>query len=336
MKKLISLIFALQSFVLLVAQSNKNPEVRLLLRDGSSFVGTTKISNLIIANEFGKLEIPVKSVSRIELGIPSDDANKPKIINYIKQLSSSSEEMRKAAFDALSAMDVKAVPVIAAFLSSDDYKPSEFSDYTPELILNDLKAIYGLTDNISFNDVVFFDDNYVVGGSINNLNKIELSTTYGQLSIPKEKIKSIEILYLPGDTGNELTFILNASKNISSNQNGGWLKTGVMLHPGKTLLIKSSGQVILASLSNGKYNPDGVIKNSGSADDIPEDEYDGGGNYPKYGQVVYRIGETGQALKAGSVYKGVVKSSGMLYVSIYETVYNANNTGTYTVRISIK
>jgi hypothetical protein len=52
---------------------------------------------------------------------------------------------------------------------------------------------------------------------------------------------------------------------------------------------------------------------------------------------VYKIGETStQVLKAGAKFSGTVQASGMLYISIYETVYNAANTGSYTVKISLK
>lgn len=57
--------------------------------------------------------------------------------------------------------------------------------------------------------------------------------------------------------------------------------------------------------------------------------------YPTYGQVVYKIGETGEALKAGKKSTIKVNNSGMLYLSIYETVFNVANKGSYNVKVKV-
>jgi hypothetical protein len=55
-----------------------------------------------------------------------------------------------------------------------------------------------------------------------------------------------------------------------------------------------------------------------------------------YGQVVYKIGETStETIQAGDKLNTTAKSSGMLMISIYETVYNQNNKVAYTVKITI-
>ncbi|MBL7917847.1 MAG: hypothetical protein JNM96_05590 [Bacteroidia bacterium] len=134
-----------------------------------------------------------------------------------------------------------------------------------------------------------------------------------------------------------MIFKLMANKHISGNQNGGWFKTGITLKSGQKFSISANGEVTLASLSNSIYKPDGSTKASG-ATDYTGGEYDGGtGNtYPTYGMVVYKIGEASyENLKAGAKFTGSAKTSGMLYISIYETVYNANNKGSYNVKISV-
>jgi hypothetical protein len=142
-----------------------------------------------------------------------------------------------------------------------------------------------------------------------------------------------------GDSENgELTFKLLATKHISSNTNGGWFKTGIMVKSGQKLIITASGEVTFASLSGSKYKPDGSIVGSATTGtESYEGDYNSGSTYPSYGNVVYKIGESStQTLKAGAKFSGNVQSSGMLYISIYETVYNAANTGSYTVKISLK
>jgi len=49
--------------------------------------------------------------------------------------------------------------------------------------------------------------------------------------------------------------------------------------------------------------------------------------------VVYKVGENGTMMKAGANYNGTVSKTGLLYISIYETVFNESNTGFYTVKV---
>lgn len=57
---------------------------------------------------------------------------------------------------------------------------------------------------------------------------------------------------------------------------------------------------------------------------------------PAYGNVVFKIGENGISTKAGAKFNDKVNESGMLYLSIYETVFNASNTGYYIVKLKLK
>jgi hypothetical protein len=177
-------------------------------------------------------------------------------------------------------------------------------------------------------------------GGTYNFSKMDVKTEYGNLSVPKEKIRSIDVS-VPIETGKgEYSFKLVASKHISGNV-GGWLKTGIQMKAGQKFTIVSGGEISLASLSNAKYKPDGSSKAEGAADFVKpygttdEGEFTGGG-YPTYGQVVYKIGENStEVLKAGSKLNGTAKTSGILMIAIYETVFNANNKGAYNVKVSL-
>jgi hypothetical protein len=203
--------------------------------------------------------------------------------------------------------------------------------------LLELQSKYNVTDGFSSKDVIAIDYEYSMGGKY-EFSKIDLKTEYGTLSIPKEKIKHIDVLYTGDGAGDDLTFKLLATKHISSNTNGGWLKTGIMVKNGQKLTITANGEVTFASLSGSKYKPDGsIVGSTTTTTDSYEGDYNYGSTYPTYGNVVYKIGENStQVLKAGAKFSGTVQSSGMLYISIYETVYNAANAGSYTVKISLK
>ncbi len=335
MKKILFTCLSILFSFSLIAQGKSKLELTLTLRDGNVITGTNqKISNVVLTTSYGKLDIPIKNISTIQIGIDADKANAEKIKNLCKQLANSSENMRSNAFEELIKMPLGAIPVIDEFMFSAAAPVSEFADYTIESVLSNLKSAHGINENYTADDVVSIDYSYTMGGKY-EFKDIELKTEYGTLNIPKSKIEKIDVLYT-GDSEGQKTFKLMASKHISSNASGGWLKTGITVKPGQKMQLTATGEVTLASLSNNKYKPNGKVVGASTTeyDDYGYD--DAGGNYPTYGQVVFKIGENGTVTKAGSSYNAPVKSSGALYISIYETVYNAVNSGMYVVNINIK
>lgn len=317
--------------------AQKQVEVNLKLRDGSIVSGTSSISDISLVTDFGKLVIPTKNVSSIKVGIPSDKGVYDKAKSYLSQLGNSSDELKKGAYEELVKLGIKAIPAVSDFIN-DPKNTIEYSgEYTPDNALNELKSNGNVDDFTDGKDIVDIDGQYTIGGNY-EFTKLDVKTEYGNLSIPKEKIKSIDVMFINSDGANELSFKLLGSKNISSNTNGGWLKTGVMLKTGQKFSISASGEVVIASLSNQKYHPDGSYESAtGEKYPATTDEYTSTTTYPSYGNVVYKIGETSTStLKAGAKFNGTATSSGMLYISIYETVYNASNTGSYSVKVSLK
>jgi hypothetical protein len=278
------------------------------------------------------------------VGIGRDNAVAEKAKGHLKILSTSnSDDTRKGAYTDLVKLGIKAIPAINDFYN-DPKNISDESTYTGEYTidnaLSEIKAAGNMSHEAPIEDVITMDNNYTMGGSY-NFTKMDVKTEYGNLSVPKEKIKSIDVSVAIEPGKGEFSFKLVASKNITGNTAGGWLKTGVMLKAGQRFTITANGEVTLASLSNSKYKPDGSSK-AESATEFTKpygssegDEYSGGG-YPTYGQVVYKIGENStENLKAGAKFSGTAKQSGMLLISIYETVYNASNKGSYNVKVSL-
>jgi hypothetical protein len=267
----------------------------------------------------------VQKVNNVVIGTGKDKTVKDKIAPYLKVLNSNaSDDMKKAAYDDLVKSGIKAIAAINEFIADPkNLSETETSgEYTIDNALAELKSTYGLDELSQANDVVTIDNEYTMGGSY-DFTKLDVKTEYGNLSIPKEKIRSMEM----------------ANKHISANQTGGWLKTGIVLKKGQKFSIVASGEVMLASLSNQKYKPDGsyVASNGTSYPSVVGDEYSTSNTYPTYGNVVYKIGDTSyESTKAGAKYSGIANTSGMLMISIYETVFNPSNTGSYTVKISLK
>lgn len=324
------LIFALIISNWCFAQSKT--EFTLTLKDGNIVTGTTKVNNVVLSTAYGKLDVPIKNVTSIELGVKPDVSQKDNITNLAKQLLNSNEEMRSKAYSSLVALSMGSIPVLEEIIFYGTYEPSNFTDFTLSNALNELKATHGVGNNYKTKDVVMIDYEYNMGG-VYEFSSIELKTEYGTLTIPREKIQKIDVIYFDDNSNASKSYKLMASTHISSNTNGGWLKTGVMVKPGQTIVISATGEITLASLSGNKYKPDGSTKNVMSLEYV--ESYDKS-TYPAYGNVVFKIGETGVATKAGANYNGKATQSGILYLSIHESVYNVSNTGFYTVNASVK
>ena len=326
MKKTLILCLIVFAVNTIYAQSEK-VELKLSLRDGNVISGTsTSIKTVLLVTDFGKLEIPIKNVSSIDFGITPDVTSKTKVENLIKQMADPTEEKRQAAYDELVKMSINTISVLSDYIYGENYQMSEYTDYSPENALSEMKSLYGVDESYNNKDIINIDYEYNIGGEY-AIKSISLKTEFGELNIPKEKIKNVEVSYFDALNGDK-TFKLRASKHISGNENDGWLSTGIKVKSGQKINISAFGEITLESLSGNKYTPDGNTST--------EYENDYSSTYPTYGNVVYRIGEEGESIKAGSKYSGTAKASGIIYLSIYETVFNASNTGFYSVKVSVK
>lgn len=309
----------------LFAQINKNDvQAKITLRDGSIYNGSINIKNVDLQTDYGKLVIPIKNVSSISVGLTPDRTNKTKLENLAAQLSNETEETRKIAYEELLKIKAAEIYILTDYLYSDKYTPPTDNSYSLEQLVSELNSLLNLNDNVGEKDIISIDGEYTMGG-IFTFPSADIKTEFGALTIPKEKMSKIEITYVPS-TGGELSKIVNlpASKYISGNPNGGWYRTGINVKKGQRITITATGEVTLASLSNAKYTPNGA---AGSIESSVSS------TYPTYGQLVYKVGEIGTATTAGAKFNGTMNESGMLYISIYETVYNAANTGSYNVNI---
>jgi len=327
MKKLFILLVLIIAGFTLHAQKGK-VELKLMLRDGNIVSGTsTSITTVNLITDYGKLEIPIANVSSLKFGIIPDASSKTTVIKLIKQMNDPAEEKRKAAYDELVAMSVNCIPLISDYIYGEDYVASEYTDYTPDGALTEMKTTYSVEDGYSEKDVVSIDYEYTMGG-VFTLKTIALKTDYGDLTIPKEKIKEVEVTYYDESAGDK-TFKVLASKHISGNTDGGWLNTGIKVKTGQKISITASGEVVLESLSGNKYTPDGTSGSDGDNSDYQS-------TYPSYGNLVYRVGEFGETIKAGSKYTGTAKETGTIFLSIYESVYNSANTGYFSAKVTVK
>lgn len=310
------------------SQSKQKVELCLKLRNGNIVSGNSPLTNIKFATKYGVLEIPVKDISQIDFGIIASEKTKQKIDAFVDLLQTSNETDCKRTFKSLADVEIGAIAVLAQYLDTDQ---CPYPEYGVEAAFNFLKNKYEIEDFIT-EDIISLPGEFRFPG-ISNIEHIQLQTEFGELVIPREKIISAEVIAPTDSTGGKKTFKLEANQHISANANGGWLKTNIKLKKGQKFTIESKGEIVLASLSNQAHKPDGSYLPPGSGWTAGNDHDPNA--MPIFGNVIYRIGENTAMHKAGTKITTTAYTSGILYLSIYETVFNPANTGFYTVSVTL-
>ncbi len=125
-----NLLFIIPLFISISIFSQSKTEFTLTLKDGNIVTGTTKTSNIVLITDYGKLDIPIKNVSSITLGVHPDNSLKSTIVTLVKQLQSIVEEDRKKAYNQLVNLKIGAIPVIEEVLYSVTDETPIHHDYS--------------------------------------------------------------------------------------------------------------------------------------------------------------------------------------------------------------
>lgn len=323
MKKIIHLAVALQVTTSLLAQ--KIADVTLNFYDGSILYGTAKLQDIKFKTSYGNLNIPLKDVAQIQFGLEKDESIANDINKSIQIVANANDENTIAsAKENILKHGLKAIYYLENYLNKNTATyPENLQD-----IINDILSTNNIND-YSFEDAIILNNGDKISGTV-DFKSIEFTNSFLKTNIPTNVIKSMDISYYDNSSGIS-QFILKANKHIMANPNGGWLNTGIKVKKGQTVEISARGEIILASLDNKKYTPDGNIVGQESVSGEINDP-----TYFNYGTLIFKIGTNGKNLKAGTNARYIADESGVLYLSIYETVYSEKNTGNYQVKVSIK
>lgn len=305
---------------------NNKANLCIKLRNGNVMSGLSSINNISLNTSYGLLQIPVKDLILIELGIIATDKTRQKIAAYVDLLQSGNEADCQQTFKSLCNVEMSAIPVLESYLAKDN---CAYPEYGVEAAYNFVKDSYGIAEYIT-EDIITLQGEYRFPGVL-DITVLDIETEFGTLAIPREKVVSIEIIPDASAENSIRTFKLEANQHISANVNGGWLKTNIKLNKGQKFTIESKGEIIMASLSNQSHKPSGAYLPPGGAWTVGNDHDNNA--LPIFGNVVYRIGDTGAMLKAGTKISGTAVASGVLYLSIYETVFNSANSGNYSIKV---
>ncbi|HRG58572.1 MAG TPA: hypothetical protein PK323_06400 [Bacteroidia bacterium] len=296
------------------------------LRNGNVMSGLSKIENVVLNTNYGVLNIPVKDLNLIEFGIIASEKVKQKIAAYVDLLQSGNEADCQHTFKSLCNVEMNAIPVLESYLDKDN---CAYPEYGVEAAYNYVKTLYGIENYIA-DDIITLVGDYRFPGVL-DVSLMEIETEFGNLTIPREKIVSVEIVPDENAQNSVRNFKLEANQHISANLNGGWLKTNIKLNKGQKFSLEAKGEIIMASLSNQSHKPSGAYLPPGGAWTAGNDHDCNA--LPIFGNVVYRIGENGSMQKAGTKLSTTAVASGFLYLSIYETVFNVANSGNYNVKV---
>lgn len=319
--------FLLFVFLGLSAQLFAQSEVIQLsvhLKNDDILTGTSEMRTIYFQTDFGDLSFPVDEVNSIEVGLKDSRFDKGNLLSLLSKIDNGGSKEKESAFDEVIKMDEGAIPFIKAYLNSSKGLSSNDADISIQTLYEVMLAKYKVSRNYSLNDIITYKNEFRVEGLF-DFTEITLDTDYGRIKIARNDIARIDVKIVSQGMNNKNTFKLFASQNISGNKEEGWLNTGILVKKGEKISINSSGQIILASLSGNTYSPDGGVNGSVGAES----------SKPSYGQVVFKIGQSGVETKAGDNYTAYAAQTGIIYLAIYESVFNSANSGYYTTNVKV-
>ena len=326
MKKIIRLFLLLafiQGSVAAKAQ-NERPVFTLKLSNGDIITGIADVSSITFKTSYGDLAFPIKEVASVTLGINTFGVDKTQVMDYLNTIQNGSLSDASVDFDKLIKMEVGAIPYVKEYMESPAYKKKEGSDISVELAYDVMLSRHNISKAFRTKDVLQTNGATSIEGSY-EFESLTLEADYGRISVNRAKISSIGVIFKEVDNAGIGNFKLFANQNIAGNPNGGWANTGILVRKDQLIKIIASGQVNIASLSNNAYTPDGGVNGTPGPKSME----------PSYGSLVFKIGENGPMMKAGDNYSGKSNATGIIYISIFESVYNAANTGSYAVKVSV-
>lgn len=314
------------SFLFAAFGQTEEIQLSIHLKNDDILTGTSELRTINFKTDFGTLNFPIDQINSIEIGLTDSRFDKANLLQLLDKVEHGATKEKENAFDEIIKMDEGAIPFIKAYLSASTGVISNNSatDISVQTLYEVMLAKYKVSRNYSLKDIITYNNEYRVEGMFDFLN-IVLDTEYGRIKIERNDIARIDIKIISQGISNNNTFKLFANRNISGSKEEGWLNTGILVKKGDKLSINSSGQIILASLSGNTYAPDGGVNGSIGAES----------SKPSYGQVVFKISQAGMENKAGDNYTGYAAQTGILYLAIYESVFNSANAGYYTTNVKV-
>jgi hypothetical protein len=280
--------------------------------DGSIVRMTLLQENLEVQTKYGKLNIPLNEVRRIEFGLHVTPEMNQQITQSIKRLASDVYKERDGASKELVQVGHFAFPSLQKASRSSDMEVAyraaglikQISERTsPELL------------KLREEDVIHTAEFPITGKILSQTLKAH-SPHFGEVSLKLSELRTMHVR----QQGGKCEMIVDSAKHGSALDQ--WCDSGVTVDAGQRLIIASEGQVDLWPQGPGQYMA--APKGYNTA---------GKGGQFMAGALVARIGENGKPFFVGERYEGTVNEEGKLYLHIVPSPWNNASTGTYRVRI---
>lgn len=309
-------------------------EVEMTFANGSVVRMALLPDTIDVSTEFGKLQVPVQAIRRIDFGLHMPEGTDKKIAAAVKRLASAQFKEREEAVRELVDLGAYAyASLLQAAKSSDQETAKRAQD-----------AIAKIKAKVPAKDLQLTADDRIVTARFTIVGQIlapaikAKSEYFGDAEHALAKLRQMRILL--DSRGTEV--FVDAAKYAKLDQ---WQDTGITVDGSGTLAILASGEVELRPTLPGTYiatprgytrtaaaNPFGAAPGAkgkkGAMIDGPARMYPG--------TLLGRIGENGETFVIGDRYEGSPERDGKLYLQIVPSPYDTNSTGTYQVKVMVR
>lgn len=290
----------------------ESAEVRMA--DGSVVRMLLTQSDVEITTRYGKLNVPVADIRRIEFGFRYPAGMEERIYTAIDKLTLSNAKDRDAASEELIRYGAIAYPALKRIAAGTDTEISTRA----RAVMRKIEDKVG-TDKLKSRDQdTIHTTEFIVAGKIEAPTLKGRTTYFGEVAVQVSEVRTIRFL---GGTGVETELVIDAAKYAALTRDV-WLDTEVDVNEGATLEIQAAGIVDLyPSGGNYKVGPDAMPRQGQAPDGTPS------------GMLIGKIGSSGKPFQVGAKYSGSVGESGRLYLRIECSPWNNASTGGYNVKI---
>jgi hypothetical protein len=313
-----------------------NPgEVEILFANGSLVRMTMIQEKIDILTPYGKLNVPLKDIRRIEFGLHVPEGMDKKVDAAIKQLASADFKEREAAVRELVTLGVYAYPALLQAAKSAEL---EVAKRATDAVARIRAKVPAKELRLGEEDRVVTRTFTIVGHIVTPALKAR-TEYFGEAQLSLAQLRTLRVLVESKDAD----VAVDAAKYAVANE---WLETNVTVDGNSVLTIAATGQVDLLPRQPGMVvcGPQGYGAGAPGAFGGPGGFAGPGKKVGKGGMaaraysgvLLGRIGENGDIFVIGERYEGAPERDGKLYLHINPSQYDAASTGAYQVRISTR
>lgn len=295
------------------AEPVKDEGMVMQFHDGTTIRLMPLEATLEVVTKYGKLTVPTADVRRIEFGLHMPAEVAKQVEEAMKDLESTDFQTRETAGKRLIALGRFSYPVLVQNSKGSNL---ETTRRVQDLLKQMRKQYPAYQLKIRTEDVIITRDFTIVGNLASSKMKVK-TEHFGEAVVKMTDLRSLRTSMGGGET--EVT--VDAAK-YGSNANQ-WLETDFTVEADVPLKITASGTVDVYAQAAGQYlsGPEG------------NNQLGQRGRYMP-GQLLGKIGESGQVFVIGPNYSGTPTQEGKLYLHIWPFQGGGGATGSFTAKIS--